>query len=258
MKLTNHGGYGGRLEYGSGTVELFSAERSDIPELAEMYGEIAITKENYVNKFNFSSPDGFGKTGGMFVVHTEKTLEAVFDEGKSFIAAARHNGRILAAFWCSEYDPHFSGYIPPNKLDGIDGTYLQRLREALEDDRIYFLRELIVREENSFSKLSLMMFYTIIEYLGSCGATHSLGEIYRLCGYYDEGGFHPLDMLNAKSYSMTMQTGCRFLGENSRIHVEADGYTAVIVPRMLCFDYSETQPALKRQAEQAGIIPSLG
>lgn len=248
--------YKGVLRHNSDTVELFAAGRDDIPEIAEMYREIAITRENYKSRFDANGDGSFEKIGGMYLVHTEETLHKLFDEGRSFIAAARYGGRIAATFWCCEHDGGFLGFGPPADTSENE-NYFQRLSAALENGTVYYPRELIVRNGNIFPKLAQMMFYTIFLYLADNGYTHSLGEIYQLHDYSDNEGCHTVNMLNEKSYSMTMQTGCRNIGAAPLRNIVLDGFSVNISPQRLCFDYSEVLGTLALLAEKSGITVNM-
>ena len=48
-------------------------EEKDIPQVARLYRQIAVTEKNYTDKLSENSPSSFSKTGGMFLIQDEES-----------------------------------------------------------------------------------------------------------------------------------------------------------------------------------------
>lgn len=245
-------GYCAEADYSSTHISFDEATRNDIPEIAELYRKIAITKQNYNEKFDMKSPNSFSRTGGMYIIHTEETLNEIFDEGKSFIAVARENGKIVGSFWVCEYDPHFVDFLPTESMFKDKKDY-DSLLVAIRNKSIIYPRELIIDKDCTARKVSLLLFYTIFKCMHKRGYTHSLGEVYRLHSVIRDDKEIVLNMLNDRSFNMTSSTGGFYLGTSPLFNAECDGFTAVIEAQIFDFDYDFMLPKLSRLFSDEGI-----
>ncbi len=168
--------YHGKIECGGERFTFMPATVSDVKQIAEMYTDISINEDNFRIKLDPDNEESFARTGGMFEVHNRASIEKEIREKKTFFAVAKNSGgEIAASFW-------FGG----------DGKTAHPL-------------ELICRP-GKLPHAAHVMFYTIFAALAENAYTRSLFEVYAVRGYSFDGQYFPLDMLNRRSFEMSLRT----------------------------------------------------
>jgi hypothetical protein len=208
-----------------------AADVNDVSELADMYGKVAVTTDNYLKKFDYDCQDNFEKTGGIFAPLSEDAIHAELSKS-IFTVITSDSGEISAMLWFSHTNPAFAG-------------------KGYENDRLHiFACDIIVRP-GSVKGLSRLMYYAGFSHLYECGFRYSLGEVYRILGYTDQNGAHDCDLTNFRSFNSIMKTGARHIGQNPVHNIpllnsgtDAD-VSAAVLPLIVRFDYDTVLPILE-------------
>jgi hypothetical protein len=243
--------YRGEVEYQGNRFEFSAAAPEDADEIAEMYGEIAINAANCNDKLNPGHKDCFSRVGGMFEIHTRESIIKEMNGGRSCFAVVKDSaGRIAACLWFALDDSHFTDFCPGG-FPGCEGCVCT-MAQALREDKVAHPRELIVRP-GRLHNAAHVMFYTILRTLWQNGYTHSLFEVYGVKGYECEGEHFALDMLNRRSFEMSLATGAKYIGDSPELCVRLGPFSVTISPKVFCCDYAAILSALGQKLEDEGI-----
>lgn len=212
-----------------------------------MYRDIWINKENYQEKLNERNPDNFRVTGGMFVVPGEEEIARIMQSDDSCFALARAGGEIAASFWISYHDPAFIGFESQDT----------GLKAAMDERRVFHLRELVVANPHLGRKIPQSLYYTIMVAIKEAGFTHSLFEIYKVDSYFD-GARHDVGLLNERSIHSAFAAGAYAAGNQPRRTVRLDGFAVDITPVVLVLDHERAMPSLECQLAESEVVIRRG
>ncbi len=215
--------YRGKIEYGGELFAFMPATLEDAAQIAGMYDEISINENNFRTKLDPDNEESFARTGGMFAIHDRESIEKEIRLGKTFFALAKSRaGEIAASFW-------FGG----------DGKTAHPL-------------ELICRP-GKLHNAAHVMFYTIFAALAENGYTSSLFEVYAVRGYSFDGQNIPLDMLNRRSFEMSLSMGAKHMGSLKDFDIPLGRLTVTISPQVFFCDYAEILPKLGQELTAEGL-----
>ncbi|MDD2648452.1 MAG: hypothetical protein PHI27_12630 [Eubacteriales bacterium] len=241
---------------GRGIVTPLTAE--EIPEIALLYRETQIKKAEYPERLNPESPDSFRIRGGMFEVHTEKSLRALLeDEREIFWLARDEDGKLMGTFWCGIYDEKYRH--PENMLMKPEfSDYPRRVIEDTDGGRCYYIKEVIICHERRIRRLAESMFlYSMLAFYKR-GFRRVCGEVFRLREYSCGGEWVSADMTNENSLKMVLRTKAAEVGEFKVKRVSCDGFTADITALMLSWELPRAMDALKAELDKMGITTKEG
>lgn len=244
--------YNGQIHYNGITASFGLARESDAEQLAQLYREIAVTRENYRTKLNPASPNSFAAEGGMFQIHSAGSIRRAMDS--SFFAVLRIGGRITSSFWVSFTDPDFAAYSPDfSTFEGSAACY-SSLCGALAQGGAAYLRELIVLPGmRAIPGAARLMYYTVCRALCQAGYTHSLGVVYRVVEYRDAQGAHAVCLCNCRSCRVITSAAAIRLGTLQSKTLTLDGFSVQVEPVAFCFDSSRVLPKLYCAFQLQGV-----
>ncbi len=256
MMALNYENYRGEIVYGRETYVFMPATLGDVEQIAEMYDEISINEGNYKVKLDPRHEESFARTGGMFEIHTRESIEKEMRDGKSFFAIAKSlGGKIAASFWFGPKNSHLDEFNPKDFL-GCQSCE-SSIGQALRNGTMAYPLELICRP-GKLHNAAHVMFYTIFNTLRQNGYTHSLFEVYALRGYRYKGQRFPVDMLNQRSFDMSVGMGGKFIGSLPDFDIRLGQLSVAISPKVICCDYAEVLPALEKKLADTGIKITFG
>lgn len=192
------------VEYG-GTVLLAGrhfyykkATEWDIKEIADLYQEIAVTADNYREKFNPKSMASFGKTGGMFVIMKVAEIRSTMEDSHCFWAVIRdETGELAGCFWFADYNKDLE-YMSAH----VNGT-------------VVYPREVIVSVKYKGYRICRFLYYSIFKAMQSAGYEYSICDVYETTAYLKEGHYCEARLLNRPSYVNLLLIGGRYGGTTS-------------------------------------------
>lgn len=211
------------------------AGKNDIPAIAKLYRQIAVTKDNYRDRFCEESKDSFARHGGMFYIQTEETLPEAMEEAPFYLL--KEGDEVISSLWAADSDPDFSDFT----MDMIDKLEPQRqvqLQNDLEENKVVYSREFIVSNYARLPKTSLVMLFLLYRKMLQSGKSCSLVAIYRLIAWSDEQEkLHEINIFNERSYSMSIFCGGERIGQLPEIKKIVPPYQVVIRPQIIIFNF---------------------
>lgn len=210
--------YEGRIRFGMESVWFGKAQKKDIPQLAAMYREIAVTKYNYYDKLKLESPHSFARQGGMFLLMDEGDIERELDNPHTFWAVFRNEeGKAIGSFWFSDGNE----LLPSWCIPGADAG------------QTAFPREVITLPEYRGRGLGRLLYATVFSAMLTAGYTHSICDVYKVVAYRAEGERKKeLSLFNYPSCKTILGLGGRYLGEGGEKAITLPGLEVWIIPRI--------------------------
>ncbi len=234
-------------ELSASTLTFGLAKERDAARLAELYKNVHIGRNNYKTRLDPESPENFRACGGMFLIPDQNEIEKIIQSERSLFAVARLDGEIFASLWVSLHDPSFSSFRPPDVA----------LRNAIDDERVLYLREIVVARECIDQKIPMLFNYTLFQLMQQFGYTHSVAEVYKLDSYFD-GSNHVVNLFNERSFQAILSSGGRAVGTLPRKILKADGFMAQISSTAVWFEHETVLPILENKLTHSQILVQRG
>ena len=223
-------------------------EEKDIPQVARLYRQIAVTEKNYTDKLSENSPSSFSKTGGMFLIQDEESLPYLLETNTVLLACGEGDkllGLLVYASCGEELE----------LVELLSGTAeVQRVLQQKRDGFLAYGGEVIVSPDNDASFLFLSLFCVMLESLWNNGLKGVCGEVYRVVQYTDRRGSHEADLLNRRSLASLKRIGAKQIGTLPVREIALKGLEVTVEPLVLYFDLAETVPVLRDFLNEKGFL----
>ena len=219
---------------GGERIRCRKASIPDVPAIAALYREIAVTEENCREKFNKESSSSFEKTGGMFLVMQEEEISMEMKNQDSFWAVLEDYEGIGGVFW----------YSARNDLLRNEEEIL--LPEDFDRRKLVYPREVIVSSRWKGRKAAQLFYATILKEMMGQGYEYSLCDVYRVTAFQIPdsdriGEVIKTSLLNYPSYMSLLGIGAYPLGAGQVKEISLPGYRVWIEPRLFWIEHARTQ-----------------
>lgn len=223
----------------------------DVPAIAALYREIAVTKENCREKFDKESASSFEKTGGMFLIMQEKEISTEMKNPDSFWAVLEDCQGIGGVFW----------YSASNDLIREEVSSL--LPKDFNRSKLVYPREIIVSSRWQGRKAGQIFYATILKAMMRQGYNYSFCDVYRVTafqipGFGKEGEAVKTSLLNKPSYMALLGIGAYPLGAGQMKEISLPGYRVWIEPQLFWIEHARVQLICNSTFRKYGIAVREG
>lgn len=218
---------------GSEKYIIREAIHEDIPTILKLYEQVAITKDNYLEKLN-EGELSFAKTGGMFVINNADSMAKIIDSKDERVYVGVCDNKVRGMIWYSlrgEYKDYQEMTFFEDKKD-----YESLIDKITKDGSASPGGEVMIEKNSKHGVLSMLLFHQMMQDLYDHGDDYLLGVAYRVDGYTDSEGSKEVSLLNEKSFYRLMHSGGTHIGVAKQKHLDMDGYSVDITPMVLVFD----------------------
>ena len=231
------------------SLEIGVAKEQDIPRLAEIYRNVAVTDQNYTIRLNPMHPDNFSQVGGMFSPLDETEIANIMRSNEGFFVKICYLNHIIGLLWVSLSDPDFENYLP-NSYDQQQNAAIQR---AIDSGKVLYFRDIIIDHTSSLQKMPVLLLYGICDWARQNGFTHSLCVVYKVQSYND-GHNHVVELFNKRSFRVILSSGGIDMGELPKKVVYSKSFSAVIYPEVGSFEHENVCSTIERNLDERNII----
>lgn len=223
--------------------------KADAVRATELYAQIAVTKNNYIEKFT-PTERCFSRQGGMFVINDLDKNKEVIDSENEVMLGGEYKGELCGLVWYS-LTCNVSPY-EELELSEENRHYLELIKTESAKGNLCPGREVIVVPPAKGGTMVYGLFNCMMTEYAERGIEYMTGECYRVVGYEDHEGYHECNVLNEASFKVLSNTGGIYIGDAPVRKIELDELTVHVIPLVFLWKPADAMKISKELLENKG------
>ncbi len=195
----------------TGEITVKKLTETDIGQLAELYGKLLITKENYKEKLGMTDYDNFYSFGGKYQVLTSDDFHRMVKDDSWLFLGAYYQEKLVGAIWATVNKDFFADMENFNfkkEYGGVGRIWERHLEKAGIPNNL----ETVCEAPSQFPSLLAVLHYLLVQHYLSNGVEATVSLIYKNISCKGEGEERNLDTFNYGSYNAYKMLGYEHVG----------------------------------------------